>query len=163
MASVREHGKGADRYENMHIGMNGRLDTLQAAVLLAKLKVLDTEIEARRRIAQTYTERLSKVLRTPAEPEGCASCWAQYTLRAQDEKQRDALVKALKAQGIPVMIYYPAPVHLSDAYAHMRYFKGDLPVSEALSRTVFSIPIHPYLTPDEIENVCNVLLEASRE
>jgi len=161
MVSVREHGKGADRYENARIGMNGRLDTLQAAVLLAKLKVFDEELMVRRHIARIYTERLGKVLRTPTEPEGCISCWAQYTLQAADERQRNTLVDALKQQGIPVMIYYPTPVHLSGAYAHLHYLKGDLPAAEALSRTVFSIPIHPYLTPEEIELICSTLLEAA--
>ena len=160
MASLREHGKGAGRYENQCIGMNGRLDTLQAAVLLAKLKVLGEELAMRRHIARVYTERLSEAIRTPAEPEGCVSCWAQYTLRARDGRQRDALVTALKAQDIPVMIYYPVPVHLSNAYTYLRYRKGDLPVAEALSRTVLSIPIHPYLTPEEIERICTSLLEA---
>lgn len=162
IASLREHGKGADRYENLHVGINGRLDTLQAAVLLAKFKVLDEELEARRRIAQVYTERLGDVIRTPHEPEGCASCWAQYTLRARDERQRDALVRRLKALDIPAMIYYPVPVHLSGAYERLRYFKGDLPVAEALSKTALSIPIHPYLNPEEIERISDALTEAVR-
>lgn len=162
MVSLREHGKGADRYENMRVGMNARLDTLQAAVLLAKLGILDKEIEQRCHIAFEYTEKLAEAFGTPTEPEGCASCWAQYTLQARDEKQRNAIVQALKARGIPVMIYYPVPVHLSTAYLHLRYLKGDLPAAEALSKTVFSIPIHPYLKLEETELICSALLEAAR-
>jgi Predicted pyridoxal phosphate-dependent enzyme apparently involved in regulation of cell wall biogenesis len=162
MASLREHGRGADRYDNTRIGLNGRLDTLQAAVLLAKLSVLDSELKARRRVAQTYTQALGNVLKTPSEPEGYASCWAQYTLRARDSRQRDAILSALRRQDIPVMIYYPLPVHLSGAYSHLRYAKGSLPVCEALSGTALSIPVHPYLTPEEIDLVCSAALEAAR-
>lgn len=161
MISLREHGKGADRYDNARVGLNGRLDTLQAAVLLAKLDILDSELEARRRIAQTYTQALSGVLHTPGEPEGSNCCWAQYTLRARDVHQRDAIVSSLRQQGIPVMIYYPVPVHLSGAYAHLEYAKGDLPVCEKLSETVLSIPMHPYLTPEEVEMICDAVLEAA--
>ena len=143
--------------------MNGRLDSLQAAVLLAKLGALDAEIGSRRRIAGEYTERLKGALCTPTEPEGFLTCWAQYTLRAQDEKQRDIIVRTLKERGSPVMIYYSTPVHLSAAYAHLRYFRGDRPVAEALSRMVFSIPIHPYLWPEEIENICDTVLEVVHE
>ena len=162
MASLREHGKGVDRYDNVRVGMNGRLDTLQAAVLLAKLNVLDSELEARRRIAHTYTHALNGVLCTPVEPVGSACCWAQYTLRARDVHQRDAIVSLLRQQGIPVMIYYSVPIHLSSAYAHMGYVKGDLPVCETLSETVLSIPVHPYLAPEEVEAICGAVLEAAR-
>lgn len=162
MASLREHGKGTDRYDNARVGMNGRLDTLQAAVLLAKLSVLDSELEGRRHIAQAYTQALSGALFTPVEPEGCSCCWAQYTLRARDVHQRDAIVLSLRQQGIPVMIYYPVPIHLSGAYAQLGYIKGDLPACEALSETVLSIPIHPYLTSEEVERICGAVLEAAR-
>ncbi len=163
MASLREHGKGADRYDNVRVGMNGRLDTLQAAVLLCKLDVLDAELDARRRIAHAYTAALDGVLRTPGEPEGYISCWAQYTLRARDLRQRDIIAGHLREQGIPVMIYYPVPIHLSIAYEGLGYSKGALPVCEALSETVLSIPAHPYLTDAERERIVSAIVEAADE
>ncbi len=160
-ASLREHGKGAGRYDNAYIGMNGRLDTLQAAVLLAKLDVFDEELQIRRHIARVYTERLGGTLRTQAEPQGCASCRAQFTLRARDALQRDAVISSLRWHDIPAMVYYPVPVHLSGAYSRAGCAKGSLPVCEALSETVLSIPNHPYLTPQEIDSVCRAVLEAA--
>jgi dTDP-4-amino-4,6-dideoxygalactose transaminase len=158
--SIRVHGQGTDRYDNVRLGMNGRLDTIQAVVLLAKLKLFADEIEARNAHAADYTERLADVLTVPTVPSELRSVWAQYTLTAADEAQRNAIVGHLREQNIPVTIYYPKPVHLSTAYRLLGYEPGSLPTSEQLSRTVFSIPMHPYLTNGEIEAVTQAIREA---
>ncbi|MDR3053274.1 MAG: DegT/DnrJ/EryC1/StrS family aminotransferase [Coriobacteriales bacterium] len=160
--SIRIHGQGTDRYDNVRLGMNGRLDTLQAAVLLAKLKVFEGEIAARNRIAALYTQALEAFIKVPRVPEGYRSVWAQYTLTAKDEGQRDTIVAQLKEKGIPVMIYYPTPLHRATAYASLGYAPGSLLVSERLAKTVFSIPMHPYLRTDEIEMITAAVKEAIR-
>lgn len=158
--SIRIHGQGTDRYDNVRLGITGRLDTLQAAVLLAKLRLFPDEIEARNKHAAAYSERLRDIIKVPVVPEGYRSVWAQYTLTAADEAQRDAIVSLLKERDIPVMIYYPRPIHLATAYKHLGYGTGSLPVSEDLSKRVFSIPMHPYLEDAEIELVTQTIREA---
>ena len=152
--SIRVHGQGSDKYDNVRIGVNGRMDTIQAAVILSKLQIFDDEIVARNRVAAAYTERLFDVLRTPSVPEGEVSVWAQYTVQAEDRAQRDKIMEGLKAQGIPTACYYPIPMHLSTAYASFGYQKGDLPVCEAAAERVFSLPMHPYLSEAEIDDIC---------
>jgi UDP-2-acetamido-2-deoxy-ribo-hexuluronate aminotransferase len=158
--SIRVHGQGRDRYDNVRLGMNGRLDTLQATVLLAKLKLFADEKVARNKHAAAYSERLRDVITVPSVPQGLTSIWAQYTLVAADEAQRDAIVQRLGDQGIPTNIYYPQPIHLSTAYRTLGYEKGSLPVSERLSKLVFSIPLHPYLEPEEIDLITQTIREA---
>lgn len=159
MQSVRVHGQGTDRYDNVRIGLNGRLDTLQAVVLLAKLKIFENELKLRNEAAALYTEKLKGILKTPVVPEEYYSSWAQYTLKAKDKAERDHIVSAMRGKNVPVMIYYPIPIHLSGAYAGLGYKKGDLPVCENLSDIVFSIPMHPYITTQEIETVCEAVKE----
>lgn len=162
MHSIRVHGQGKDRYDNVRIGINGRLDTLQAIVLLAKLKIFDQELVQRNEVAAEYTRQLQDVLQTPVVPEGYGCCWAQYTLKAKDEAQRDHILETIRGKGLPVMVYYPIPAHLSTAYSSLGYQKGDLPVCEKLSKVVFSLPMHPYLTKEEITLVCDTVKEAMR-
>ena len=162
MHSIRVHGQGTDRYDNVRIGVNGRLDTFQAVVLMAKLKVFDDELVTRNQAAAEYTRRLKDVVKTPVVPEGLQSSWAQYTLQAKDEAQRDKVLETLRAKNIPVMVYYPSPAHLATAYAGLGYRKGDLPVCEKLSKTVFSLPMHPYLTEEEIAQVSDAVKEGLR-
>ena len=153
LRSLRVHGQGASKYENVRIGLNGRLDTLQAAILLEKMKVFPAELEARERVAQSYTKRLSAAgasARTPVVPPGFRSAWAQYTLRV---KGRDAVQAALKRAGIPTMIYYPIPLHLQKAFAGAGGRPGDLPAAEAAAAEVLSLPMHPYLDEATIERV----------
>ena len=161
LESIRVHGKGTNKYDNIRIGLNARLDTMQAAVLLAKLTVFDDELAARNRVASAYTERLSNIIRTPHVPEGFRSAWAQYTVTAESEEQRARILEGLAAQNIPAMVYYTKPLHLSTAYSHLEYQEGSLPVCEDLSRRVFSLPMHPYLTVDEIERICSAVLSLS--
>lgn len=160
--SIRVHGQGSDKYDNVRIGVNGRLDTLQAAVLLSKLAIFDDEIEARNRVAAAYTERLSDVLATPVVSEGRTSVWAQYTLVAKDADERAAIVDACKLAGVPTAVYYPIPIHLSTAYKGLGYKLGDLPICEDLKDRVFSIPMHPYLHEEDIEQITEAIRRGIR-
>lgn len=162
MASIRVHGHGASKYDNVRIGINGRLDTMQAAVLLAKLPVLDEERRRKNEIAKQYTERLQGAFHTPIIPEGCETALAQYTLMARDEKQREAILSGMKAKNIPTMIYYQTPMHMQTAYAYLGYKPEDLPNSADYSSRVFSLPMHAYLTEEEIDEICDTLLALVR-
>ena len=142
--SLRVHGEGADRYDNVRIGMTGRLDTIQAAVLLEKLKIFPEEIEARQRIAARYAAALSDIAIVPRAPAGYASVWAQYTIRLAPGR-RGPLAEALKAEGIPSAIYYAKPLHRQTAYEAYPVAKGGLPVTERLADEVISLPMHAYL------------------
>ena len=142
--SLRVHGQGTDKYDNVRIGMTGRLDTMQAAVLIEKLKIFPDEIEARNRVAQRYTQGLGDVAIVPTVPEGYTSVWAQYTIRLKPGV-RDRLAVALKAVGVPTAIYYPKSLHQQTAYKHFPVAEGGLRVSEKLSEEVISLPMHPYL------------------
>lgn len=159
LRSIRVHGQGADRYENTRLGLNGRLDTLQAAVLLAKLKLFDGELERREQIAAMYTQELSGLLQTPAVPDGLRSAWAQYTLRADDAQQRQAIMEHLAKHDIPSMIYYPIPLHRQKAFSAYRSDYVSLDVSNQLSQVVFSIPMHPYLTDSDVLMITGLIKE----
>ncbi len=150
MRSIRVHGKGSDKYDNVRIGLNARLDTLQAAILLEKLAIYPEEIGLRNEVAARYNEALRDVAAVPEVPENKRSVWAQYTLRL---KNRDAVQQALKEAGIPSVVYYPKPLHLQSAYAGFPMAGGGLPVSERLSREVLSLPMHPYLSEEDLEAV----------
>ena len=142
LLSLRMHGQGSDRYEHVAIGMNSRLDTIQAAILIEKLKIFEDEIQARNTIARRYSEAFagSNRIKTPFVIEGATSTWAQYTLQVAD---RAAFQSKLKEAGVPSMVYYPIPLSRQPAYAH--YPGAPTPVSEALSGHVVSLPMHPYL------------------
>ena len=150
LRSVRMHGQGIDKYHNIRIGLNSRLDTMQAAILLEKLAILEDEIAARDRVARRYSDGLADVCEVPRIAAGNASAWAQYTILVEN---RDAVAKALDAAGIPTAIYYPIPVHRQDGYRHFPVAKGGLPVSEELSGQVLSLPMHPYLEPADQDRV----------
>lgn len=158
--SYRVHGKGSFKYDNVRIGMNSRLDTLQAAILLIKFKALkEYELADVNKAAMKYTERLKEVATTPFIPEGYYSSWAQYTLILKDKEQRDGLQAFLKEKGIPTMIYYPKPMHEQSAFDFLKYPKGASPATEYLCDRVLSLPIHPYLTDDIIDQICNTVKE----
>jgi dTDP-4-amino-4,6-dideoxygalactose transaminase len=144
--SLRVHGEGADRYEAVRVGMTGRLDTIQAAVLLEKLKIFPDEIAARNRVAARYADGLGDVAVVPRVGNESTSVWAQYTIRLKPG-QRDGLAAALKQQGIPTAIYYTKPLHLQPAYRGSPVAEGGLPVSDRLSQEVISLPMHAYLEP----------------
>jgi dTDP-4-amino-4,6-dideoxygalactose transaminase len=145
LRSVREHGKGSDKYDNVRLGLTARLDTMQAAILIEKLKIFDDEIAARNRIAERYTRGLGNLVKVPRLKSGCTSVWAQYTIRLPKGIDRDAFAVALKAQGVPTAIYYPKSIHQQTAYRHFPVADGGLPASEALSADVISLPMHAYL------------------
>lgn len=149
LLSLRVHGKGTDKYDNVRVGMNSRLDTLQAAILIEKLAIFEDEIERRDRVADRYAAGLSKALSAPRVAPGCGSVWAQYTLRVEAGK-RSAFQAMLKERGVPTAIYYPIPLHRQTAYA-MHPTAGDLSRADTLCQQVVSLPMHPYL--DEANQV----------
>lgn len=156
LKSIRVHGKGKSKYDIDRIGLNARLDTIQAAVLLAKLPALAHEIEARNRLADFYDSRLSEIAATPLRLENNTSAWAQYTLRVDD---RDGLGERLKARGIPTAVYYPKPMHMQAAYTVYGNNPGDFPVSEKLSGQVISLPMHGYMTEKSAERIADAVCE----
>jgi dTDP-4-amino-4,6-dideoxygalactose transaminase len=159
MDSLRVHGKGSFKYDNVRIGVNSRLDTLQAAILQVKLKAFKKyELEKINEAATLYTEKLSGIVKTPLFPIGFYSSWAQYTITLNDRNQRDGLQDYLKENSIPSMIYYPKPMHEQTAYKELGYQKGHCPVTEHICSCVVSLPIHPYITKDEIENVVKCIV-----
>lgn len=157
--SVRVHGKGSDKYDNIRIGINGRCDTIQAAILLAKFDIFPEEIELRQHVAMRYTELLSKSeqITCPYIAEGCISAWAQYSILCD---KRSEIQKALKDAGIPTAIYYPTPLHLQTAYNYLGYGIGDFVVSEEISEKIFSLPMHPYLSEEDQKRIADVILGA---
>ena len=178
IASYRVHGKGTFKYDNVRIGLNSRLDTLQAAVLQVKLKAFaEYELDDINAAAEKYTERLKDIVATPVIPAGFCSSWAQYTIKLKDAAQRDALQTALKAEGVPSMVYYPKPLHLQTAFLDLSTRPSGLgrndsdsisfreksrnldfcPVATSLCSRVLSLPLHPYITDEQIDTVCNAI------
>jgi dTDP-4-amino-4,6-dideoxygalactose transaminase len=145
LRSVRVHGQGSDKYDNVRLGLTGRLDTMQAAILIEKLKIFEDEIAARDKVAARYAQGLGNVVTVPRLASGCSSVWAQYTIRLPQGCDRDGFAAALKAQGIPTAIYYVKSMHQQTAYRHFPVAEGGLPVSEKLSGDVISLPMHAYL------------------
>ncbi len=160
LISLRVHGSNpADKYDNIRIGRNCRLDALQAAVLHCKLDIFDDEVEKRHWAAAEYNKRLSNYVVTPKIGEGFTSSYAQYTIRLENEEQRTRVMAALKEAGVPTMVYYPRPMHGQTAFAGTAN-AADYPVAEAACKQVMSLPMHPYLTTEIIDKVCDELLKA---
>lgn len=157
LKSIRVHGQGSDKYDNVRVGMNGRLDTIQAAILLPKLAVFRKEIEMRNTVAGKYTEGLEGVLKTPHVPEMCISTWAQYSVLAGSLEEKKSIIQKLKEEGIPTAVYYPIPLHLQAAYKSLGYKKGSFNVSEKISERIFSLPMHPYMTDENINKIVNTI------
>ena len=145
LRSIRVHGQGSDKYDNVRLGLTGRLDTIQAAVLLEKLKIFEDEIAARNRVAERYARGLGNVVTVPRLAPGCGSIWACYTIRLPKGTDRDGFAAALKAQGVPTAIYYTKSMHQQTAYRDFPVADGGLPASESLSNDVISLPVHAYL------------------
>jgi dTDP-4-amino-4,6-dideoxygalactose transaminase len=144
LRSLRVHGQGHDKYENVRIGMTGRMDSMQAAVLVEKLKIFADEIAARDKVAMAYNAALGDICTVPVVPEGLTCVWAQYTVRVPASR-RQAVLDSLKADGIPTAIYYPKPLHRQEAYKHYPMAANGLPVTDQICAEVFSLPMHPYL------------------
>jgi len=161
MKSIRVHGQGSsgDKYDNIRIGLNARMDTIQAAILIEKLKHYDEEIALRNKIAESYTEKLQGYVKTPTVPAEQGSVWAQYSVQADN---REEVRNALSKQGIPTAVFYPTPIHLSAAYKHLGYSIGDFPVSERTGERIFSLPMHPYLEEHQIELIANIVREKAQ-
>ena len=153
LRSLRVHGKGSDKYDNVRIGLNSRLDTLQAAVLQVKLRHFDEELEAVNRVANKYNELLQDKVKIPWILKGFTSSWAQYTIQVEN---RDEVQARLKAAGIPAMVYYPRTMSQQTAFSHLE--QKPCPVAKRLTETVLSLPMHPYMTDEEIEIVANTVL-----
>ena len=145
LRSIRVHGQGFDKYDNVRLGLTGRLDTMQAAILIEKLKIFEDEIDARNEVAERYARGLGNAVTVPRLAGGCTSVWAQYTIRLPKGCDRDGFAAALKAQGIPTAIYYPKSMHQQTAYRDFPVADGGLPASESLSCDVISLPMHAYL------------------
>ena len=154
LLSIRVHGKGSHKYDNARVGINGRLDTLMAAILLAKVEIFAEEIELRQKVANRYSEGLKDIIKTPFVKDHNISAWAQYSVLHPD---REKVMAGLKEEGIPTAIYYPKPLHLQDAFVDLGYKYGDFPVSEKMAAEIFSIPMYPYLGEEDQDKVIETI------
>ena len=160
LESYHIHGKGSDRYDNVRIGLNSRLDSIQAAILLVKLKAFkDYELVDVNKVAARYTMKLNEVVKTPVVPDGFYSSWAQYTLQVENKEVRAKLQAVLKAYDIPTAIYYPIPMHRQTAFNYLNLDENSCPVSDQLADTVVSLPIHPYLSESDQDMICKVVCD----
>jgi dTDP-4-amino-4,6-dideoxygalactose transaminase len=160
LRSIRVHGQGSDKYDNVRLGLTGRLDTMQAAILIEKLKIFEDEIVARNRVAERYARALGNIVTVPWLAPGCTSIWAQYTIRLPKGTDRDQFAAALKAQGVPTTIYYVKSMHQQTAYRDFPVADGGLLVSESLSSDVISLPMHAYLDEVTQERVIAAVRDA---
>lgn len=160
LQSYRIHGKGKEKYDNIRIGLNSRLDTIQAAVLIEKFRAFDKyEVEDINQVAQIYSKELKGIVEIPTVPEGYTSSWAQYTIRLKNKESRDSLKKFLQDREIPSMIYYPRGMHQQTAFKDLKLSDDMYPVTTRLCETVLSLPIHPYMKKEEIICVCDAIKE----
>ena len=159
LRSIRVHGQGTHKYQNVRLGLTGRLDTIQAAVLLPKLEVFDTEIEQRQNIAALYSSKLVDIagITTPSVPKGYVSAWAQYTLMAKDDEHRTQIINHLKNNDVPVAVYYPIPLHEQKVFEELGYGSSDFERSSNAANRVFSLPMHPYLKEEDIGKICKLI------
>ena len=156
--SLKVHGKGDNKYDNVRVGVNSRLDSIQAAVLNVKLNAfIKHELDDVNRVYDIYTEKLKGIVETPVIPNGYVSSFAQYTIKLKNKEGRDGLQAKLKAEGIPSMIYYVKPMHKQDAFSELDFDDSDFEITDELCDTVLSLPIHPYLREEDIEAVCDVI------
>ena len=162
LRSLRVHGQGTDKYDNVRIGMNARLDTVQAAVLIEKLRIFAEEIEARQKIADRYSAALRDLVLVSELPDGLTSVWAQYTVRLPPGRDRDQVAAELKSLGVPTAVYYVKPLHRQTAYRDYPVAGNGLPVSERLSEEVLSLPMHPYLEKPVQDRIIAALTEVLR-
>ena len=160
MQSIRIHGQGKNKYDCDRIGLNGRMDTIQATILLSKLSIYEEEIDLRQDVARKYSDRLKDYLEIPYIPDDCASAWAQYSVLLPNESVRKSVVLSLQNKNIPSMIYYQKPLHIQRAFKDLGYSFGDFPVSESISSRILSIPMHPYLDDFEIDMICETIIKA---
>ena len=159
LGSLKVHGKGEDKYDNVRIGVNSRLDTIQAAILNVKLTAfIEHELDDVNRVYRLYTEKLKEFVETPVIPEGYVSSFAQYTIKLKNKEERDNLQAKLKENDIPSMIYYVKPMHKQGAFSDLELDESDFEVTNELCNTVLSLPMHPYLSEEDIDNVSEVIV-----
>ena len=157
MKSIRAHGGGKNKYENDRIGINGRLDSIQAAILLEKIEIFDNELDRRVKVAEYYTQNIHKMFKSPLIPNKYFSSWAQYSILIPNELDRSKVIDDLSQEGIPSMVYYKIPAHLQKGYEKYGYSRGDLQITEDISNKILSLPMHPYLDNDEQNQIITVL------
>lgn len=159
--SFKVHGKGDNKYDNVRIGINSRLDTIQAAVLNVKLTAfIEHELEDVNRIYKLYNEQLEEIVETPVIPDGYVSSFAQYTIKLRNKEERDTLQVKLKEHGIPSMVYYIKPMHRQGAFAEYNYDDNDFEVTNELCNTVLSVPMHPYISEQDVDDICTIICSA---
>lgn len=158
LRSLRIHGQGSDKYENVRIGINGRMDTIQAAVVLAKMEIFEEEMARRQAVAARYSVALQSNMVVPRVPAGMRSAWAQYSIQTD---HREQVIAHMKEQGIPTAIYYPQPLHLQKAFAALKYLPGQFPVAEKVCKRILSLPMHPYLDEQQQDIVIEHLLKSA--
>ena len=165
LCSIRVHGKGNHKYDNINIGINGRLDTIQAAVLIEKLKIFNDEIEQRQAVAKKYNDYLKDYFDLQYIPKDYKSAWAQFCLLAEDSLSREKIINYLSDKNIPTAIYYPKPLHMQEAFSKLLNVDLDnsFNITEDISSRIFSIPMHPYLSDDEIGQICTALIKVKNE
>jgi len=157
--SIRVHGKGKEKYDNIRIGINGRMDTIQAAILLEKLDIFENEIQERNRVASRYSALLGKEFKRQTIPPNSTSVWAQFSLQHPLKHQ---IMASLSKNNIPTAVYYPKPLHCQTAFSYLGYAPDDFPVSLNLSETIFSLPMHPYLEEEQIRHICDCVTDGVR-
>ena len=154
LVSIRVHGQGSDKYDNVRIGINGRIDTMQCAVLLAKFEIFDEEISLRQEVAKRYSEGLKDSVKVPFVKKDNLSAWAQYSIM---HPERERIISKLNENKIPTAIYYPKPLHLQTAFSHLGHKAGDFKVSEEISNKIFSLPMHPYLKKEDQDRIIDII------
>ena len=157
MKSIRVHGFGKDKYDNVRVGINGRIDTIQAAILLEKFAIFQNEVELRQSLAEYYSKNITSNVQKPFIPKDYISSWAQYSLLAYSTEHRSKIMKSLKEKNIPSMIYYSIPLHLQKVFRYLGYKEGDFPIAEKIAGRIFSIPFHPYLNKNQQDKVIEVI------
>jgi len=157
LLSIRVHGQGTNKYENVRVGINGRMDAIQSAVLLSKLEIFDEEIELRQKVARRYSEKLKDIVKVPFVEKYNLSAWAQYSVL---HINREKIVKNFQKNKLPIAIYYPIPLHLQKAFAELSYKKGDFPISEKIANEIFSLPMHPYLNEEDQDLIVKTIAES---
>jgi len=156
LLSIRVHGQGSDKYENIRAGINGRMDTIQSAILLSKFSIFEDEIEKRQTVAKRYSEKLNNLVTVPHVKDFNMSAWAQYSVLS---KERERILKNMQKKNIPTAIYYPIPLHLQKAFSDLNHKRKDFPVSERISEEIFSLPMHPYLSDTDQDKVIETIAE----
>ena len=163
MQSIRVHGQGKNKYDCDRIGLNGRMDTIQATILLSKLSIYDQEVSLRQDVACKYSDRLKDYLEIPYVSSEYLSVWAQYSILLPNKLVRNKVIKSLKDSNIPSMIYYQKPLHVQKAFSDLGYKFGDFPVSESISSRILSLPMHPYLNDSDIDLICDKIIRVMQE